>query len=227
MWFIRVIQHVNGSHPLNSHSLEKSFWAPAKCLGWARCSHCLYLALLGCLPGTVVEAEAQGGERMPPEPRIPAPPASQARGSQGPGHPCPLAFVRLYVTYNELHIFEMCNLLHFDTCVHLWDHLHSQDSEYAQARDPQNFFLFLPWILSLPFFPTCHPGIADFFSQLISFPFCKIFIWMESYSMRSLAVGREIWFLSFSVIIDSWILLRTLFVHSFPLLLLCGFTTTF
>ena len=45
--------------------------------------------------------------------------------------------------------------------------------------------------------------------------------------MRSLAVGREIWFLSLSVIIDSWILLRTLFVHSFPLLLLCGFTTAF
>lgn len=85
MWFIRAIQHAYGSHPLNSHSLEKSFWAPAKCLGWARCSHCLYLALLGCLPGTVVEAEAQGGERMPPEPRIPAPPASQARGSQGLG----------------------------------------------------------------------------------------------------------------------------------------------
>lgn len=96
-------------------------------------------------------------------------------------------------------------------------HLHSQDSEHAQARDPQNFFLFLPWILSLPFFPTCHPGIADFFSQLISFPFCKIFIWMESYSMHSLGVGREIWFLSLSMIIDSWILLHTLFVHSFPL----------
>ena len=116
MWFIRVIQHANGSHPLNSHSLEKSFWAPAKCLGWARCSHCLYLALPGCLPGTVVEAEAQDGEWIPPEPRIPAPPASQALGGQGPEHPCPLAFVRLYVTYSELHIFEMYNLLHFDTC---------------------------------------------------------------------------------------------------------------
>ena len=67
----------------------------------------------------MVEAEAQDGERIPPEPRIPAPQASQARGGQGPGRPCPLAFVRLYVIYSELHIFEMYNLLHFDTCVHL------------------------------------------------------------------------------------------------------------
>lgn len=173
MWFIRVIQHANESHSLNSHSLEKSFWAPAKCLGWARCSHCLYLALPGCLPGTVVEAEAEDGEWIPPEPRIPAPPASQACGSQGPRHPCPLAFVRSYVTCSELHIFEMYNLLHFDTCIHLWDHLHSQDSEHAQAHDPQNFSSFF---LEFSPFHSLPPAIQVL---LISFHNWLVFLFVR------------------------------------------------
>ena len=40
------------------------------------------------------------------------------------------SFIKIYLIYNELHIFKVYNLVKFELCIHAGNHHHSRDSKH-------------------------------------------------------------------------------------------------
>lgn len=166
------------SHWLNPHSLQNSFWAPAKCLGWARCPHWLSLpdsARDVCLAPRrkwrfrVVNWCLLAWEACP---------SSQLSLQEpGPGRPCPLAFVRLY-------LFGIQTPHTWNVWFAVFRHMCSPVKSLPQLKQWTSPSKVSSYPLEFLLFHFFLPATQVLWIS-ITISFCKIFIWMGSHSTYS------------------------------------------